>query len=250
MCVRRSVGLRRQLRSPPDQHHRLQASGAAAVTSGWSVASAGEDFNGDGFAGVMVGAPHANGDTGPNSGKTYVVFSRAGASPPISTSRPRTAAPASGWTVSGTRVRLVGRGGDLNGDGYTADHRRQGSSNTSVRPVSIQQGLILCSRAGWRPGPYQFGPLLWGWQAATGPAGRRSGQHQQRRPGRPGRQRYADPGWEPARPMSCSARRPPTCQLNGSNGQIVSAAVTAAACPIASAETSTATASTTSRQRG
>ena len=46
-------------------------------SAGWSVASAG-DFNGDGFADLIVGAPHANAIDGPNDGITYVVYGKAG----------------------------------------------------------------------------------------------------------------------------------------------------------------------------
>ncbi len=54
----------------------FKLSGAASDQSGWSVASAG-DFNGDGFADLIVGAmgasPHGN-----ESGISYVVFGHAG----------------------------------------------------------------------------------------------------------------------------------------------------------------------------
>ena len=66
---------------------------AAGDRSGSSVASAG-DVNGDGFADLIVGAYHAD-PNGTDSGASYVVFGQARASPPSSTSRAWTAAPAS-----------------------------------------------------------------------------------------------------------------------------------------------------------
>ena len=98
----------------------FKLSGAAAGDSaGFSVASAG-DFNGDGFADLIVGA-HGASLTAPNSGASYVVFGKASgfaASIDLSSLNGsdglalwgEAAYDWSGWSVSSA--------GDVNGDGY------------------------------------------------------------------------------------------------------------------------------------
>jgi Ca2+-binding RTX toxin-like protein len=58
-----------------DGTNGFRLSGAAGEQSGYSVASAG-DFNGDGFADLIVGAPGAS-PNGDYSGATYLVFGKA-----------------------------------------------------------------------------------------------------------------------------------------------------------------------------
>jgi hypothetical protein len=84
--------------------------------SGWSVASAG-DFNGDGFADLIIGAPNAS-PTATNSGASYVVFGHAGAFTDIATLDG-----SNGFTIGGAATNeysgtSVASAGDVNGDGF------------------------------------------------------------------------------------------------------------------------------------
>ncbi len=97
--------------------------------AGFSVAAAG-DHNGDGFDDLILGAPHANA-SGSNSGKSYVVFGKAGGFPSMLALSGMIGG-SSGYALAGEMAggysgRSVSSAGDVNGDGYAdviigADH--------------------------------------------------------------------------------------------------------------------------------
>ncbi|HXC55385.1 MAG TPA: hypothetical protein VNU97_08830 [Rhizomicrobium sp.] len=106
---------------PHSQQLGFEISGAAAGDhSGYAVASAG-DVNGDGFADVIVGAPHAAGDAA-NTGAAYVVFGSGSSFPDdfqLSSLNGTNGFKLSGVQASDAAGLSVGSAGDLNGDGYS-----------------------------------------------------------------------------------------------------------------------------------
>jgi hypothetical protein len=113
---------------------------AANDHSGYSVASAG-DVNSDGFADLIIGAPHAD-PSRPNAGSSYVVFGKASGFPPVSGLSSLNGS--NGFRVDG-KYRYgwsgtsVARAGDVNRDGFddliigapfveSHDNRRAGST--------------------------------------------------------------------------------------------------------------------------
>lgn len=93
---------------------------AAGDHAGYWVAAAG-DVNGDGRADLIVGAPHAAGDTA-NTGAAYVVFGQSQDFPDnfqLSSLDGTNGFKLSGIQANGAAAITVGSAGDLNGDGYS-----------------------------------------------------------------------------------------------------------------------------------
>src|SRR5262245_30941544 len=96
---------------------------AADDNAGYSVSSAG-DFNGDGFADLIIGAPHADSAGGTNPGSAYVIFGKASGFGDIDLANLSTA---DGFRIDGPPADLIGdqvgysvaSAGDVNGDGYS-----------------------------------------------------------------------------------------------------------------------------------
>jgi Ca2+-binding RTX toxin-like protein len=96
---------------------------AAGDEAGYSVSSAG-DFNGDGFADLIIGAPHADPNGLSNAGSTYVIFGKASGFRDIDLAN---LGAADGFRIDGTSGQLLGSlsgysvasAGDVDGDGYS-----------------------------------------------------------------------------------------------------------------------------------
>jgi len=91
----------------------------AADQAGGSVSSAG-DFNGDGFADILVGA-RSNDSGGSNAGAAYVIYGKAGSFGSLIDLTDLSAA--QGFKIQGDAAddnagRSVSSGGDVNGDGF------------------------------------------------------------------------------------------------------------------------------------
>lgn len=89
--------------------------------SGFSVSSAG-DVNGDGFDDVLIGAPNADTDSGPDAGKVYVVFGAADFSAGLGILDLASLDGTDGFLIEGTYGggelgMSVSGAGDINGDG-------------------------------------------------------------------------------------------------------------------------------------
>jgi hypothetical protein len=96
----------------------IVAGDPAENLAGWSVASAG-DFNRDGFADIILGAPGPDTDS-VNVGQAYVVFGRAGGLGNVDLSNLQ---PAEGIIIRGASWHTyagasVSGAGDINGDGF------------------------------------------------------------------------------------------------------------------------------------
>jgi len=95
---------------------------AAGDNAGYSVSSAG-DFNGDGFADLIIGAPYADFGGGTNPGAAYVIFGKASGFGDIDLAN---LSAADGFRIDGPLGDLIGNlvgfsvasAGDVNGDGY------------------------------------------------------------------------------------------------------------------------------------
>jgi len=83
--------------------------------SGYSVSSG--DINGDGYADVIIGAPHADPADGGDAGETYVIFGSAAPSATVNLN-----STAAGMTISGDNAGdwsgYSVSSGDINGDGF------------------------------------------------------------------------------------------------------------------------------------
>ncbi len=103
-----------------DGSNGFKLSGAISLdNSGFSVASAG-DFNGDGFADLIIGAKGAD-PHGSYSGASYVVFGKAsgfGANLDLSSLDGTNGFKLSGASANDQSGRSVASAGDVNGDGY------------------------------------------------------------------------------------------------------------------------------------
>jgi Ca2+-binding RTX toxin-like protein len=96
---------------------------AAGDQAGYSVSSAG-DFNGDGFADIIIGAPYADPDGRTNSGSAYVIFGKASGFGDIDLANLNAA---DGFRIDGPPGYLFGNlagfsvagAGDIDGDGYS-----------------------------------------------------------------------------------------------------------------------------------
>ncbi len=85
-------------------------SNVTGANFGFCVAEAG-DVNGDGYADIVIGAPHFNGQL-TEQGRVYVFHGRPGGPPPTGDMmNSLTSGSRLGWSVTG--------GGDFNGDGYS-----------------------------------------------------------------------------------------------------------------------------------
>ena len=119
---------------------------AALDMSGWSVASAG-DFNGDGFADLIIGAEKAD-PNGSMSGVSYVVFGQVsgfGASIHLSALNG-----ANGFRINGESGEdysgtSVASAGDINGDGY--DDLIVGASGSDVNAINAGASYVIFGRA-------------------------------------------------------------------------------------------------------
>jgi hypothetical protein len=95
---------------------------AAGDNAGYSVSSAG-DFNGDGFADLIIGAPYADSAGGTNPGSAYVIFGNASGFGDVDLAN---LSPADGFRIDGPPGGLLGNlvgfsvasAGDVDGGGY------------------------------------------------------------------------------------------------------------------------------------
>ncbi|WP_137680178.1 beta strand repeat-containing protein [Aurantiacibacter suaedae] len=88
--------------------------------AGYSVSSAG-DINGDGLADMIIGSHYADSETGPNAGKSYVVYGRTGGAP-VDLSALSASGNTLGFEIQGSSAldnvgHSVSAAGDINGDG-------------------------------------------------------------------------------------------------------------------------------------
>jgi len=127
---------------------------------GLSVSSAG-DFNGDGIADLIIGAPHANGDS-VDSGKSYLVFGRSSGFPaslPLSTLDGSNGLRLIGASLRDESGRSVSNVGDINADGiddvivgaWKADNAGNASGSAYVvfgATVFSSSALLLSSLDG------------------------------------------------------------------------------------------------------
>src|SRR5262245_56665977 len=99
---------------------------ATEDNTGYSVSSAG-DFNGDGFADIIVGAPNADPDGRTNTGSAYVIFGKASGFGDIDLA---SLSATDGFQIAGPAGQVyfglgnltgfsVASAGDVNGDGYS-----------------------------------------------------------------------------------------------------------------------------------
>jgi hypothetical protein len=130
--------------------------------TGWIVASAG-DFNGDGLADLIIGAPRSDPASGFNAGRSYLVFGKTSASP---VDLSAVAAGSGGFVITGQfgagySGTGVASAGDVNGDGLAdlvIGAPDVGSPN--VPSIPLEGGAATWSSAAPAPPPSIFPPSL------------------------------------------------------------------------------------------